>query len=51
MSYMASSFVRFDNFDTEHTRFASKYTLHLYRELGVDEDPRVRASLAPSDAS
>jgi pimeloyl-ACP methyl ester carboxylesterase len=42
MSYMASSFVRFDDFDTEHTRFASKYTIHLYRELGVDEDPRVK---------
>jgi hypothetical protein len=42
MSYMASSFVRFSDFDTEHTHFATKYSLHLYRELGVDEDPRVR---------
>jgi GPI inositol-deacylase len=41
MSYMASSFVKFGDFDTEHTRFATKYSLHLYRELGVDEDPRV----------
>ena len=41
MSYMASSFVRFGDFDTEHTRFATKYSLHMYRELGVDEDPRV----------
>jgi len=41
MSYMASSFVRFSDFDTEHTRFATKYSLHLYREMGVDEDPRV----------
>jgi glycosylphosphatidylinositol deacylase len=43
MSYMASSFVRFGDFDTEHTHFATKYALHLYREQGVDEDPRVRA--------
>jgi GPI inositol-deacylase len=42
MSYMAGSFVNFGDFDTEHTRFATKYSLHLYRELGVDEDPRVR---------
>jgi GPI inositol-deacylase len=42
MSYMASSFIKFGDFDTEHTRFATKYSLHLYRELGVDEDPRVR---------
>jgi hypothetical protein len=42
MSFMASSFVRFNDFDTEHTRFATKYSLHMYRELGVDEDPRVR---------
>jgi glycosylphosphatidylinositol deacylase len=41
MSYMASSFVNFNDFDTEHTRFATKYSLHMYRELGVDEDPRV----------
>jgi hypothetical protein len=41
MSFMASSFVRFTDFDTEHTRFATKYSLHMYRELGVDEDPRV----------
>lgn len=42
MSYMASAFVRFPDFDTEHTRFATKYSLHLYREMGVDdEDARV----------
>jgi len=44
MSYMASSFIKFGDFDTEHTRFATKYSLHLYRELGVDEDPRVGCS-------
>lgn len=42
MSWMASAFVRFPDFDTEHTRFASKYSLHLYREMGIDdEDPKV----------
>ncbi len=42
MSYMrAPKFVKFTDFDTEHTRFASKYSLYLHREPGVDEDPRV----------
>jgi hypothetical protein len=42
MSYMASAFVRYPDFDTEHTRFASKYSLHLYREGGIDDsDTRV----------
>lgn len=34
-------FFNFADFDTEHTRFASKYSLHLYREVGFDEDPKV----------
>lgn len=38
MSFMASAFVRFPDFDTEHTRFATKYSLHLYREMGIDDD-------------
>ena len=42
MSYMRPSFTRFSDFDTEHTRFASKYSLYLYREGGVDEDTRVK---------
>jgi hypothetical protein len=42
MSYMRPSFYRFSDFDTEHTRFASKYSLYLYREGGIDEDIRVR---------
>ncbi|KAK5175490.1 GPI inositol deacylase [Saxophila tyrrhenica] len=42
MSYMRPSFSRFADFDTEHTRFASKYSLYLYREGGVDEDTRVK---------
>ncbi|KAF1992557.1 PGAP1-domain-containing protein [Aulographum hederae CBS 113979] len=42
MSRMASSYVHFVGFDAEHTRFASKYSLYLYRELGIDEDQRVK---------
>lgn len=41
MSYMRTSFVKYSDFDTEHTRFASKYSLHMYREMGIDEDTRV----------
>lgn len=41
MSYMRPAFVKFPEFDTEHTRFASKYSLYLYREGGIDEDSRV----------
>jgi len=46
MSRMASSYVHFAGFDTEHTRFATKYNLYLYRELGIDEDPRVSVLVA-----
>ncbi|KAF2089674.1 PGAP1-domain-containing protein [Saccharata proteae CBS 121410] len=42
MSYMRPSFVKFHDFDTEHTRFASKYSLYLYREGVIDEDTRVK---------
>lgn len=41
MSYMRAAFAKFTDFDTEHTRFASKYSLYLYREGGIDEDTRV----------
>lgn len=41
MYYTSSMFYRFADFDTEHTRFASKYSLHLYREIGYDEDYKV----------
>lgn len=44
MSYMRPSFVRFSDFDTEHTRFATKYSLYLYREQGIDEDTRASCS-------
>lgn len=42
MSYMMPAFTHFPDFDTEHTRFASKYSLYLYREGGVDDDSRVK---------
>jgi pimeloyl-ACP methyl ester carboxylesterase len=42
MSYMRPRFDRFPDFDTEHTRFASKYSLYLYREGGVDDDTKVK---------
>lgn len=42
MSYMRANFVPFRDFDTEHTRFASKYSLYLYREGGIDDDSRVK---------
>lgn len=41
MSYMRPSYLRFSDFDTEHTRFATKYSLYLYREQGVDDANRV----------
>ncbi|KAF2860451.1 GPI inositol-deacylase-like protein [Piedraia hortae CBS 480.64] len=42
MSYMWPVFTHFADFDTEHTPFASKYSLYLYREGGVDQDTRVK---------
>jgi glycosylphosphatidylinositol deacylase len=42
MSYMRPSFAKLSDFDTEHTRFASKYSVYLYREGMVDEDTKVR---------
>ena len=41
MYYSKSIFIKFADFDTEHTRFASKYSLYLYRESEIDEDPKV----------
>lgn len=34
---MNPAFIKLPGFDNEHTRFASKYALYLYRENGVDE--------------
>lgn len=41
MSYMRPSYVPLTDFDTEHTRFATKYSLYLYREQGVDDESRL----------
>jgi hypothetical protein len=41
MSYMRPSYVRLTEFDTEHTRFATKYSLYLYREQGVEPVDKV----------
>jgi glycosylphosphatidylinositol deacylase len=42
MSYMRPTYSKFADFDTEHTRFASKYSLYLYREWGIDEEFTVK---------
>ncbi|KAI0142776.1 GPI inositol-deacylase [Xylariaceae sp. FL1272] len=42
MSWMSPSYVPLTDFDTEHTRFASKYSLYLYREQGIETRPKVR---------
>ncbi|KAH6688077.1 PGAP1-like protein-domain-containing protein [Plectosphaerella plurivora] len=42
MSYMRPSYIHLKEFDTEHTRFATKYSLHLYREQGIDDGRRLR---------
>lgn len=44
MSYMRPSYAKLHDFDTEHTRFASKYSLYLYREQTVDDETRVGES-------
>lgn len=41
MSYMRPGYARLNDFDTEHTRFASKYSLYLYREQGVEHGTKV----------
>ena len=44
MCWSRPIYVKFNNFDTEHTRFASKYSLYMLKEgdVDVDEDPKVR---------
>jgi len=37
MPSMRPTYIKLLGFDTEHTRFAGKYGLYLYREGGVDE--------------
>lgn len=46
MSYMRPSYLHFSGFDTEHTRFATKYSLYLYREQGIDDENKVGLPLA-----
>lgn len=46
MSYMSPMYAKLSDFDTEHTRFASKYSLYLYREDGIDQDTMVRGHVA-----
>jgi hypothetical protein len=36
MSFMYPSYAKLNDFDTEHTRFATKYSLYLYREQKMD---------------
>jgi hypothetical protein len=36
MSFMYPSYAKLTGFDTEHTRFATKYSLYLYREQNKD---------------
>lgn len=45
MCWSRPIYINFSDFDTEHTRFACKYNLYLYREVGFDEDPKVGAHL------
>ena len=45
MCWSRPIYIKFSDFDTEHTRFASKYSLYLYREGGFDEDPEVGVSV------
>ncbi|OTA90278.1 hypothetical protein M434DRAFT_78161 [Hypoxylon sp. CO27-5] len=42
MSWMSPSYAKFNDFDTEHTRFATKYSLYLYREQGFDNGPKIK---------
>ncbi|KAF3904860.1 hypothetical protein ABW20_dc0106313 [Dactylellina cionopaga] len=37
MSFMSPAYARLEDFDTEHSRFASKYSIYLYREENVDD--------------
>ncbi|KAK6085757.1 GPI inositol-deacylase [Seiridium cupressi] len=47
MSYMSPRYVHLSDFDTEHTRFASKYSLYLYREGGVSDSNTVGVAGIP----
>jgi len=47
MPQMSPVYIREKDFDTEHTRFASKYNLYLYREHNVDIEYPVCSSFLP----
>ena len=41
MCWSRPMYIKYADFDTEHTRFASKYGLYMIKEGGIDEDPKV----------
>ena len=41
MCWSRPMYIKYADFDTEHTRFASKYELYMIKEGGIDEDPKV----------
>ena len=45
MSFMSPTYIRMEGFDSEYSRFASKYGLYLYREEGVDQYDAVNGNL------
>lgn len=46
MSFMYPSYAKLEGFDTEHTRFATKYSLYLYREQEMDSSMDVLSPYA-----
>ncbi|KAL6719901.1 GPI inositol deacylase [Lecanora helva] len=42
MCWSLPMYFKFKDFDTEHTRFASKYHLYLHREGSLDDDPTLK---------
>lgn len=38
------TYIEFKDFDTEHTRFASKYHLYMIRDASYDEEPKVKGA-------
>lgn len=47
---MRPAYAKLSDFDTEHTRFASKYSLYLYREGGIDDDTMVSVTGQVADS-
>jgi hypothetical protein len=45
VSRMYPWFIKYDNFDSEQTRFAGKYGLYLYRDRVYDSNDQVRKHL------